>query len=625
MLLCFAARHHGRAGLLACSHVPVFSGAGSLGLAAPWARTWAPLKITWSLVQVSQRTSQPTHLSQAYVHKPGTLAGVAGTRGWSSSQTTTITPSMHGTSPPRTPTAACRPSASIQRYGPASRRAPYWQFESPSIVGCLEHAAGDDEDDDQRPQQQPGLFQPCQLLCSACNGPSSRCGCKAPVPSACSDLPFVGPSGEALVQSRFPIMQALSAHQVCSQPSDVSAALLTPACIKGIQGSAKWLGDQGKPTWNGMCKPHGASMSQFEKQEVLGRLASVLAEQRECVCGGRGSAAGAVCTRACVMQHVTTTSSMVGSSSGSTAVGCSMQPTEAAARALSSACMPYNPALARQQRGMLVSKPIRKHAHMSRARKAARAKHALPGFKASRASLGVIEEDEEQQGWEGQGREQLLAAPAATAACNSHCIDGSQDDTTSTPGGSSSMTIDTGSTSSQGSATPRSSSNTSRGKSSSKAGWQTQHGYLKIMVGLHPETRKAVYESAHRLVLQAMVGPPPPGLNEAIHLCGNKMCLCPAHLVWGTHKANMSGNVEPALQQRTAWLTSGQAPLELELAAVAPNKNSSSSAPAPTSSTATPAPAPAACDTPSTPATTVARPSRATAAKRRRLEVEMGP
>jgi hypothetical protein len=45
-------------------------------------------------------------------------------------------------------------------------------------------------------------------------------------------------------------------------------------------------------------------------------------------------------------------------------------------------------------------------------------------------------------------------------------------------------------------------------------------------------------DTGHRMVLWAWAGPPSlPGL-EAMHLCGNKRCLCPAHLMWGTHRQN---------------------------------------------------------------------------------------
>jgi hypothetical protein len=45
-------------------------------------------------------------------------------------------------------------------------------------------------------------------------------------------------------------------------------------------------------------------------------------------------------------------------------------------------------------------------------------------------------------------------------------------------------------------------------------------------------------EGAHRLVLWALQGPPPHVKDIALHLCNNKACLCPAHLMWGSAAEN---------------------------------------------------------------------------------------
>lgn len=52
-----------------------------------------------------------------------------------------------------------------------------------------------------------------------------------------------------------------------------------------------------------------------------------------------------------------------------------------------------------------------------------------------------------------------------------------------------------------------------------------------------------VTELGHRLVLWLLVGPPPErcrGEWEAMHLCHDKTCLHPAHLFWGSRRANLA-------------------------------------------------------------------------------------
>mmetsp|Transcript_9308 Transcript_9308/g.16464 ORF Transcript_9308/g.16464 Transcript_9308/m.16464 type:complete len:313 (-) Transcript_9308:144-1082(-) len=46
------------------------------------------------------------------------------------------------------------------------------------------------------------------------------------------------------------------------------------------------------------------------------------------------------------------------------------------------------------------------------------------------------------------------------------------------------------------------------------------------------------------------------GVMEAMHLCDNKMCLCPAHLVWGSHYENMHNKTEP-ISRRAALMANG--------------------------------------------------------------------
>lgn len=48
----------------------------------------------------------------------------------------------------------------------------------------------------------------------------------------------------------------------------------------------------------------------------------------------------------------------------------------------------------------------------------------------------------------------------------------------------------------------------------------------------------------HRLLCFMYRGPPPPGQNiEACHMCENRMCLAPWHLVWAPHGANIKGGM----------------------------------------------------------------------------------
>lgn len=69
-----------------------------------------------------------------------------------------------------------------------------------------------------------------------------------------------------------------------------------------------------------------------------------------------------------------------------------------------------------------------------------------------------------------------------------------------------------------------------------------------MLVNLGSLKGEAIKEYAHRLVLWAMHGPPTkmladmggwgPKGPQCLHVCGNKDCLNPAHLVWGSAQDN---------------------------------------------------------------------------------------
>lgn len=65
-------------------------------------------------------------------------------------------------------------------------------------------------------------------------------------------------------------------------------------------------------------------------------------------------------------------------------------------------------------------------------------------------------------------------------------------------------------------------------------------GYTVLTVG-KGSTRRVTH--VHRFVLWALRGPPPDdGHRVAMHLCDNKACLNPCHLVWGTRSMNVAGH-----------------------------------------------------------------------------------
>ena len=58
--------------------------------------------------------------------------------------------------------------------------------------------------------------------------------------------------------------------------------------------------------------------------------------------------------------------------------------------------------------------------------------------------------------------------------------------------------------------------------------------YVRVYMGR--SNGVVVNEYAHRLVLWAMHGPPVD--PHCLHVCGNKDCLNPSHLVWGSARDN---------------------------------------------------------------------------------------
>ena len=91
--------------------------------------------------------------------------------------------------------------------------------------------------------------------------------------------------------------------------------------------------------------------------------------------------------------------------------------------------------------------------------------------------------------------------------------------------------------------------------------WRDGGGYYKVEVysysvaeGLEGKSRRvAGLELVHRLVLWCIFGPPPPGSNLpiAVHMCGNRGCVNPEHLVWGTYAINAITN---PVEAREAFL-----------------------------------------------------------------------
>ena len=62
-----------------------------------------------------------------------------------------------------------------------------------------------------------------------------------------------------------------------------------------------------------------------------------------------------------------------------------------------------------------------------------------------------------------------------------------------------------------------------------------------------------IYESAHRVVIWSMHGPPPPDIVEPVvmHVCNRSDCLHPGHMVWGEDGENFSRHASDyALERR---------------------------------------------------------------------------
>lgn len=68
-----------------------------------------------------------------------------------------------------------------------------------------------------------------------------------------------------------------------------------------------------------------------------------------------------------------------------------------------------------------------------------------------------------------------------------------------------------------------------------------RHKYVLVKVARRAKRHGGwIQERAHRIVLWAFHGPPPAGLLKpvAMHLCHNRGCCNPQHLVWGEDREN---------------------------------------------------------------------------------------
>lgn len=75
-------------------------------------------------------------------------------------------------------------------------------------------------------------------------------------------------------------------------------------------------------------------------------------------------------------------------------------------------------------------------------------------------------------------------------------------------------------------------------------------GYLLVHLGTTaggPANKRRKFEFCHRLVLYLIFGPPPASEDnvawECCHICSNKTCLNPVHLVWGTKGDNYANDM----------------------------------------------------------------------------------
>jgi hypothetical protein len=88
----------------------------------------------------------------------------------------------------------------------------------------------------------------------------------------------------------------------------------------------------------------------------------------------------------------------------------------------------------------------------------------------------------------------------------------------------------------------------------------TVYGYMTLMFLID---KKRVLRYVHHLVLEAFVGPCPPG-QETRHLDGNKENNALSNLVWGTHSENVGDQIRHGTDTRGE--RNGQAKLTREIA-----------------------------------------------------------
>ena len=74
------------------------------------------------------------------------------------------------------------------------------------------------------------------------------------------------------------------------------------------------------------------------------------------------------------------------------------------------------------------------------------------------------------------------------------------------------------------------------------------NGYMRVLLGVDKRQRTPIqiFDRCHRLVLYFMWGPPPDDdqVWMCCHICGNKSCLNPFHLVWGLSRDNKEDSLE---------------------------------------------------------------------------------
>lgn len=88
---------------------------------------------------------------------------------------------------------------------------------------------------------------------------------------------------------------------------------------------------------------------------------------------------------------------------------------------------------------------------------------------------------------------------------------------------------------------------------SSHASRGSNAGYFKLRAGGLGAGTPVVDKYLHDLICFMYRGPPAQPGFECIHLCELKSCLCPWHLWWGPHQANMKGHTLHK-RQRKAYL-----------------------------------------------------------------------